>query len=326
MPIRKTFEAFSSDSETVTKLKNLYKSPEDVDLVVGCQLEEEMFPGTTIPKSALIISLFSLFGMGNSDRFSIGFAMMRCLLVDKPWDCHPSNAMEDLIWKPAPRPGFPNFRFYDTFWMTELDFQAHGTNLLWRIVTENTEIKCLQKHPLFPMDPKTNPIMCSLPEQGVDYGVLALTGVEVGRAFLLQHKTELLLLLATLVAVIVVRRLNSQKGSPPSVYGYPFIGKALDFQKAPKLLLQQGFAKWGITLSKVFGIKLGSLVNYVLSRPEDLKMMLEDDPYEVKFNLSSFFEVINMPIILRKENFATDLVSHLRYDALHVLSTCPSKC
>jgi peroxidase len=112
---------------------------DDVDLVVGVQLEEDMFPGTTFPVSALIISLFSLFGMGNSDRFSIGFAMMRCLLVDKPWDCHPSDALEDLLWKPAPRRGFLIFRFYDTFWTTELYFQAHGTNLLWRLITQTVK-------------------------------------------------------------------------------------------------------------------------------------------------------------------------------------------
>src|ERR1700760_4245768 len=92
VPIRKRFEDFTSDPEAIMHLKTLYQTPDDVDLVVGVQLEEEMFPGTTVPKSALITSLFSLFGMGNSDRFSVGFAVMRCLLVDRPWDCHPSNA------------------------------------------------------------------------------------------------------------------------------------------------------------------------------------------------------------------------------------------
>jgi cytochrome P450 len=311
VPVRKTFEDFSSDPEAVANLKRLYKSVDEVDLVVGVQLEEQMFPGTTIPKSALIISLFSLFGMGNSDRFSIGFGMMRCLLVDKPWDCHPSNAMEELLWKPDPRPGFPNFRFYDTFWMTELDFQAHGTNLLWRLVTENSEIKCLQQHPLFPMDPETNPVLCSLPKQGVDYGVLIMTGIEIGRALILQRKTEIITLLVTLALILIGRKIIPKKGEPPFMYGYPFLGKALDFQKDPKELLLKGFAEWGGDPSKSFGIKLGSLTNYVLSRPEDLQAMLEDDFYETKYNLSNFFRVINMPIILRKENFDTDLHTKL---------------
>lgn len=114
--IREKFEDFSSDPEMVRQLKRLYKTPDDVDLVVGCQLDETLFPHATIPSSSLIVSLFSLISMGNADRFSIGFAAMRCLLVDKPWDCNPSNALEDLIWKPMPTELFPNFRFYDNFW------------------------------------------------------------------------------------------------------------------------------------------------------------------------------------------------------------------
>ncbi|KAF5710387.1 hypothetical protein FGLOB1_5501 [Fusarium globosum] len=161
VPIRDTWDKFSTDPEVIQNLKTLYKHPDDVDLVVGCQLDEEWFPGTTVPKSALIISLFSLFGMGNSDRFSIGFAMMRCLLVDRPWDCHPSNALEDLIWERKSVPGFPNFRFYSDFWVKELDLPAHGTNLLWRLITENSEINCVQRSPLFPPDKDTNPILCS---------------------------------------------------------------------------------------------------------------------------------------------------------------------
>ncbi|KAF5678240.1 hypothetical protein FCIRC_6523 [Fusarium circinatum] len=161
VPIRDTWDKFSTDPEVIQNLKNLYKHPDDVDLVVGCQVDEEWFPGTTVPKSALIISLFSLFGMGNSDRFSIGFAMMRCILVDRPWDCHPSNALEDLIWERNSVPGFPNFRFYSDFWFKELDLPAHGTNLLWRLITENSEINCVQRWPLFPPDEDTNPILCS---------------------------------------------------------------------------------------------------------------------------------------------------------------------
>ena len=69
MKIRTRFEEFSQNPNVVADLRRLYKSPDDVDFVVGVQLDEEYFPGTTVPKSALIVSLFSLFGMGNSDRF-----------------------------------------------------------------------------------------------------------------------------------------------------------------------------------------------------------------------------------------------------------------
>lgn len=37
--------------------------------------------------------------------------------------------------------------------------------------------------------------------------------------------------------------------------------------------------------------------------------MIDDAPYEMKFNLSKLFEAVNMPIILRKVNFASNLVS-----------------
>ncbi|KAJ7691444.1 hypothetical protein B0H17DRAFT_1133752 [Mycena rosella] len=64
--------------------KTLYKHPDDVDFVVGVQLEELDFPGTTMPHSqisALIPSLFSFFGVGNSDRFSPGYAVLCCILA-----------------------------------------------------------------------------------------------------------------------------------------------------------------------------------------------------------------------------------------------------
>lgn len=208
VPIREQFEDFSTDPEMVGHLKKLYKTPDDVDLVVGVQLDEEMFPGTTIPKSATIISLFSLFGMGNSDRFSVGFAMMRCLLVDKPWDCHPSNALEDLLWKSAEKEGFPHFRIYDEFWLTELDFQAHGTNLLWRLVTENSEVKCVQLHPLIPADPDTNPILCALPKAKLDIKDLAATGLEIALALVRQHEVELIAAGIALIVGIIIFKNN----------------------------------------------------------------------------------------------------------------------
>ena len=191
MPIRTQFEDFSSDPAVVANLKRLYATPYDVDLVVGVQLDEEFFPGTTIPKSAAIVSLISLFGTGNSDRFSIAFAMMRCWLVDRPWDCHPSNALEDLVWKPMDVDGYPNFRWYDSFWLRELDIQAHGANLLWRLVTENTDIECLQQRPLFPVDPDTNPIVCEPPNQDPDPAGMAITGLEIALALLRQRGWEL---------------------------------------------------------------------------------------------------------------------------------------
>ncbi|OAA66830.1 heme peroxidase [Niveomyces insectorum RCEF 264] len=224
VPIRTRFEDFTSDPAALADLKRLYASPDDVDLVVGCQLDETLFPATSVPTSALIISLFNLISMGNADRFSVGYAAMRCWLVDKPWDCHPSNALEDVLWQPQPRPGFPHFRFYDPFWMAELDFQAHGQNLLWRLVTENTDIACLQRHPLFPADPVTNPVLCALPpasrgETLANYTSAAAAGVEhfnLVAVSVSDDEVVLRLLLFRGIAMLltrVLRRLSCRFGS-----------------------------------------------------------------------------------------------------------------
>ncbi|KAK8073414.1 Alpha-dioxygenase 1 [Apiospora phragmitis] len=311
VPIRDTFEKFSSDPETVANLKKLYKHPDEVDLVVGCQLDEENFPGTTVPKASLIISLFSLFGMGNSDRFSIGYAMMRCFLVDKPWDCHPSNALEDLVWERRHVPGFPDFRVYSTFWLKEMDIEAHGANLLWRLITENSEIKCIQERPLFPMDPETNPVLCDLPDEPFDFPGVAVTAMAAAKFLLRRDKLEIIVsLLAGLVVFRHFRR-KKQADQLPRLHGLPVIGMALKWQKDPLHILQKGFSKFGSSFSRSFGIKLGSQTHYVITNKRDLEMMKQDNTYEVKFSLSEFFKTISMPIITKQENFDSDLHNKL---------------
>ncbi|KAK8102082.1 heme peroxidase [Apiospora sp. TS-2023a] len=315
VPIRDTFENFSSDPETVANLKKLYKNPDEVDLVVGCQLDEENFPGTTVPKSSLIISLFSLFGMGNSDRFSIGYAMMRCFLVDKPWDCHPSNALEDLLWEPRPKPGFPHNRFLSTFWLKEMDIQAHGANLLWRLITENSEIKCIQKKPLFPFDPETNPVMCDLPETPFDLPGVLVTALAGAKFLLRRDKLEIIVyVLAALIAGRVLYRQfrrRSQSDQPPQLHGIPVVGKALAWRRDPLHVLEKGFSKFGSSVSRCFGVKLGNQTHFIITNPRDLEMMAEDNRYEVKFSLAKFFKTINMPLITKQENFDSDLHNKL---------------
>ena len=311
MKIRKTFEDFSRDPKVVADLRRLYKTPDDVDFVVGVQLDAEYFPGTTVPKSALIVSLFSLFGMGNSDRFSIGFAMMRCLLVDKPWDCHPSNGLEELVWARQDVEGLPDFRFYDKFWLTELDLQAHGTNLLWRLITENTEIKCVQQQPLFPADPDTNPILCALPKEKPNYKFIGLTAVQLVLFFVKKHYVTLIVILVVAAVMAVLSWRRDHAGLPPMLWGWPVLGNALAFQKDPKALLLKGFHKFQSSASGCFGIKLASLNHYVLTNPADLEFMKGDNPYEVKFNLHAFLKAINFGIITKKENFDSDVHTHL---------------
>lgn len=312
VPIRDRWEDFSTDPEMVDNLKRLYEHPDDVDLVVGCQLDEEFFPGTTVPKTALIISLFSLFGMGNSDRFSIGFAMMRCFLVNLPWDCHPSNALEDLLWEPIELDSFPNARFYNEFWLTELDVQAHGVNLLWRLITENSEIDCVQQYPLFPYDEKTNPILCATPSPEPDIWELILTAVQIVLKLIKQN--PLLFIFTVLIGILIIILIWSSlpiPDAPPSLRGLPIIGEALAFQDNALEVLQRGFQEFGGSASRCFGIKLASLTHYVLTNRQDLEFMKNDNPYEAKFNLHQFLGALNFSIITKEENFESDLHTKL---------------
>jgi len=163
--IRKTFEEFTSDPKLVAELKRLYKHPDDVDLIVGMQLETDLFPGTTVPLGFLISSLYSLFGIGSSDRFSVAYSGTLCLLTGKPWDCTPLNPLDEMLWKPVPIPFFPRARWFDPKWFDETDLTNKGIYGVWNLITKNSNIKCLQKDPLFPPDEKTNPVICSLPKE-----------------------------------------------------------------------------------------------------------------------------------------------------------------
>jgi len=285
--IRKTFEDFSSDPQMVAELKRLYKTPDDVDFVVGVQLEEELFPGTTMPISALIPSLFSLFGVGNSDRFSPGFAAMRCFLVDKPWNCRPSNAFEELIWEPKPSKLFPNARWFNTFWMQELDFQAHGTNLLWRLITENSGAKCVQKNPLFPYDPVTNPILCDLepPAVTIPWNIIFGTALALG------------------LGIFIIQWFRIPRNTPPTTWGYPIIGVGKQLQADPKGFLVSEARKYGG--GKTFGLRLvGSLVYYVSSAPPDLKVMMND---ELRASFHSLATDTNLGAVVGRHNFSEEL-------------------
>ncbi|SJL02260.1 uncharacterized protein ARMOST_05586 [Armillaria ostoyae] len=311
IPIRERFEDFSSDPEMVANLKRLYTHPDEVDLVVGCQLEETNFPGTTVPSSALIISLFSLFGLGNSDRFSVGYSIMRCILVDKPWDCTPSNALDELFWDPKPTEHFPKARWLNTFWLNELDFQAHGTNLLWRLITENSDVDCLQKNPLFPYDPETNPILCSLSPASPNVPELILTAIQVILTLYKEHQGSFISFLVgiiTLVVWIIYQVQTQPSGLPPAFYGWPIVGVALQFQSDPSGLLLKGMRKWA---EDVFGLKLANQIQYVVTSPADMQAIVDDSQYEVKFSLHEFLRSINFDLIVGKTNFETDLHTKL---------------
>jgi hypothetical protein len=161
-PPRKTWAEFTSNVEWQKKLEELYGDVDKVDMFVGEELDETQFPGTVIPTSQLLTSLFSLFGLGNADRFNLGYAFTHCLLVDKPWDCTPNILLTELLWDPHPVPFFPNARWINQFWMDELDMPGKGLNVLRNMIVKNTDIKCLQKNPFLMPDPVKNPVICEL--------------------------------------------------------------------------------------------------------------------------------------------------------------------
>lgn len=157
---RATFEEFTSNVYFQQELKRLYKTPDDVDLWVGQELDEEWWPNTHIPRSMLIINFYTLFKAAAADRFGINWGMFWCISNYKPWNCPTTNVLQDLLWKPNPLPLFPNAKLPDSFWWEELDLQNQGTNLLHRMVTQNTGVKCLQKNLFFVANAKSNPIEC----------------------------------------------------------------------------------------------------------------------------------------------------------------------
>lgn len=163
---RKTFAEFSSNPEVVKILESLYNHPDDVDLTVGQYLDEDLYPGTTVPRSQLITSLFSLFAVGVSDRFSAAYSSVKCIPfigTQTFFTCTPSNALEYLLWTPHSFMGL-KYHWFDSFWFKELNIHDYGYSALWRLITENSDVKCLQKDPLYPADPVTNPVVCSLDE------------------------------------------------------------------------------------------------------------------------------------------------------------------
>ncbi len=83
---RKTFEEFTSDPRKLRLLKEMYDTPDDVDLSVGQQLDESTWPGTSVPTSVLAISFYTLARGTYNDRFSMNWIMASCLIENQPWN------------------------------------------------------------------------------------------------------------------------------------------------------------------------------------------------------------------------------------------------
>jgi len=168
--IRSSFADFTSNKDLQVKLAQMYENPDQVDLVVGLQLDEERFPGMQIPKSFVIVSLLSLFSLGISDRHGPLVNLMYCIVAPNYIDnCKATNVLQDILWEKKPLFGFPNRRRWNTAWLDEIDYQFQGNLALWRLVTKNSGVTCLQMNPLYvinevnggSVDTPYNPIVCN---------------------------------------------------------------------------------------------------------------------------------------------------------------------
>ncbi len=156
---RKTFEEFTSDPRKLRLLKELYDTPDQVDLTVGQELDESNWPGTSIPTSVLAISFYTLSRGTYNDRFSMNWIVASCLVENQPWSCRPTNVLQEVFWKPISAFKSDHIRWIDSYWLEEFDMKAAGANMLWRLLVRNTDAKCLQKNVFFKASDK-NPIIC----------------------------------------------------------------------------------------------------------------------------------------------------------------------
>jgi len=164
-PPKKTFEEFTSNPLFLAELKRLYKTPDEVDFSVGLELDELNYPSTHVPRGMLLASFYTLSLLASQDRFAMQYALMHCFVQHRPWDCTPTNVLEELLWEPLKLPEplnsiFPRARWWSSFWWEELDISNTGNNLFHRLIIQNTPVRCLQKNPFFSPHQETNPIIC----------------------------------------------------------------------------------------------------------------------------------------------------------------------
>lgn len=121
-----------------------------------------------------------------SDRHGPLFNLVVCFdYPNTPQDCRTTNSLQDLLWKRNNLRGSPNARLLgipqnrhhiihsfineDKFWIDEIDYEHQGVLGLWRLVTRNTNVKCLPMNPLFTAHYQTdykanspyNPVVCT---------------------------------------------------------------------------------------------------------------------------------------------------------------------
>jgi cytochrome P450 len=165
VPIRKRvkFEDFTANTTEgrykAFLLSQLYKTPDDVDLTVGQVLDEEYWPGTYVTRTAVASSLLSLALNVYNDRFSPTWLSSACLIDQKPWRCTPTTVLQELFWRKVTTiPWFD--RLPDMFWVDELEMTNRGDEMLWKLIVQNTDLKCLQINVFWKENATTNPVRC----------------------------------------------------------------------------------------------------------------------------------------------------------------------
>jgi peroxidase len=147
--------------------------------------------------------------------------------------------------------------------------------------------RCIQKNPLFPFDPHTNPVLCEL----------------VPEPTTIPWKIILGTTLALVIGYLIIQWFRSPKYTPPTTWGYPVIGSGQQLQKDPKGFLVQQAQKYGS--GRTFGIRLvGSLVYYICSSTTDLEVMKND---ELRASFHSLAEDTNLGAVVGRKNFQEEL-------------------
>lgn len=165
--IRKNFSDFcgpSVDEQYLCSLlPELYPGgPDTVDLIVGQTLDPLWWPGTYVPMTAVATSLFTVAVTVFQDRFGPGWLASNCVVDQWVTNCTPTNVVQELFWREVTTtaPHWMMTRNMDVFWFDEFDM-AHGSDrMLWKLIVQNTNLKCLQYDVFYAVNDTNNKVEC----------------------------------------------------------------------------------------------------------------------------------------------------------------------
>jgi hypothetical protein len=163
--------------------------------------------------------------------------------------------------------------------------------------------RCIQKNPLFPFDPLTNPVLCepAEPEKTSAWQFTqnlwqAVTSTERGRVIVGT-------LVALAIGALIFWLFHIPHNIPPVTWGKPIIGVGQELQKDPKGFVVQQANKYGE--GKTFGIRLvGRLVYYICSSTADLEIMKND---ELRASFHALAKDTNLGAVVGRKNFTEEL-------------------